>query len=544
MSPAGPGGDLDALYATIHAANQEPPVAVAPPRGTEALFDWLEKAGIDRSARVLDAGCGDGRYTLALVERFGFSLDALDLAAASLEATRARAEAAGRSAQIRLLQAPLDAIPVAAGSYDLVWCRLVVCHLDDPGPALRELGRVLAEDGLLCLTFARAQPGLPGAVGLRLRSGLHLGAHSLDRDHLEEAVALAGLERVSSLDLGGEIAEARELEDGRCSQALRTLAAWSRDEAAVIAAMGRPAYEAARATHEWYLRQMLGELGYETWLLRRRAGSPTVDAARPLTGLSRTSIGPASGDLHIAGGPSYSLEQEEWSVKTDYYLETMIQHLADIVAAVGRAGAPIRDVLEIGIARGAISIGLGLLLPEARLVGVDIEPRAAELVRRNAERNGVADRLSVRIGDLCAPARGELFDLVIAELPFIPIEPRYQASLLRAGHASEILNISGGVDGRLYLDRLIREAAPLLRPGGSLVFIQPSFIGIDASLHRLTEAGLEGRVLLARPWRLADTVFTRANRGYIEQVGNYTFPRDAEGRPYFFLTLLQGIKPG
>ncbi len=272
-------------------------------------------------------------------------------------------------------------------------------------------------------------------------------------------------------------------------------------------------------------------------------------ASQPLTGLSRPGLSRSSqgGEeivLRMKSGRSFTLHQEDWSVKSDYYSETLITHLEDVVAAVESERAPVRDILEIGIARGSTAVGLATLLPNTRIVGVDVEERARSLVRRNAERNGVADRISVRIGDMCAPVGdGETFDLVIAELPFIPIDADDQRRYVAEGHGSEILNISGGPDGRLYLDRLIEESAPLLRPGGSLISVQPSFVGIDQTLARMWSAGLSGRMPLTRRWRLADTVFTGANRAYIEQSTGYVFPEDEPGDPYFFITVMQGVKP-
>lgn len=266
------------------------------------------------------------------------------------------------------------------------------------------------------------------------------------------------------------------------------------------------------------------------------------DLSKP-AGLSRSSQGGDEIALRMKSGRGFTLHQEDWSVKSDYYLETLITHLEDVVAAVESERAPIRDILEIGIARGSTAIGLAMLLPDARIVGVDVEERARALVRRNAERNGVAERISVRIGDMCAPVvDGETFDLVIAELPFIPIEADHEQRLIAEGHASEILNISGGPDGRLYLDRLIEESAPLLRPGGSLIAVQPSFVGIDRTLERMWSAGLRGRMPVTRRWRLADTVFTGANRKYIEHGTGYVFPEAAPGDPYFFITVMQGVK--
>ena len=72
----------------------------------------LEKLGVDRSARVLDAGCGWG-VTLVRLERSGFHVDGLDISKRALEAL----DRPGRL----LIQADL-AQPIAGDieSYDAV----------------------------------------------------------------------------------------------------------------------------------------------------------------------------------------------------------------------------------------------------------------------------------------------------------------------------------------------------------------------------------------------------------------------------------------
>ena len=53
-----------------------------------------------------------------------------------------------------------------------------------------------------------------------------------------------------------------------------------------------------------------------------------------------------------------------------------------------------------------------------RVVAVDINSRAAAVAAFNARLNGVSN-IEVRLGDLYSPVRGEQFDLVIANPPFV-----------------------------------------------------------------------------------------------------------------------------
>jgi HemK-related putative methylase len=92
------------------------------------------------------------------------------------------------------------------------------------------------------------------------------------------------------------------------------------------------------------------------------------------------------------------------------------------------------------------------------VVAVDIGPRAAAMARCNAALND-ARGVEVRCGDLYAPVRGERFDLVIANPPFVPARTR--------GPAYH----SGGPRGDRVLRRVVEGWDAHLRPGGRALAI-------------------------------------------------------------------------
>ena len=271
---------------------------------------------------------------------------------------------------------------------------------------------------------------------------------------------------------------------------------------------------------------------------------PRTDDTITGTGLTMTTAGGDTYRATMKNGQQYSVHQEAWSVKTDYYLDTFVHNLPDLVDHVRSTGNPLHQILEMGIARGVLSIGVALLTDDdSQIVGIDIEPNATALVAENAEANGVAHRIEVRIGDLFEPVRaGELFDLILGELPFIPVDPQLQQEYIAAGHASEILNVSGGRDGRDLVDHLITHGARYLNPGGALLLIQPSFIGVERSMELMDQQGMTGSVLVRREWRLDDTKFTRNSRSYIETLNPDAFSKNEAGDDVFFLTIVVGQK--
>ena len=96
--------------------------------------------------RVLDLGCGAGRFVAALRDH-GAEPVGVEIAEAALE--RARRNVPG--ADLRLL-APDGAIPLGHGEVDLVWCSEVLEHVPDTVALLTEVRRVLAAGGRLLVT--------------------------------------------------------------------------------------------------------------------------------------------------------------------------------------------------------------------------------------------------------------------------------------------------------------------------------------------------------------------------------------------------------
>jgi SAM-dependent methyltransferase len=99
--------------------------------------------------RVLDAGCGNGRYTRFLLREADPDalITAFDLSQRMLRRARARL----RSPRVSHVAADLTRLPYPDAFFDAAVCGWVLEHLPDPVPGLRELARVLQPGGKLLL---------------------------------------------------------------------------------------------------------------------------------------------------------------------------------------------------------------------------------------------------------------------------------------------------------------------------------------------------------------------------------------------------------
>jgi ubiquinone/menaquinone biosynthesis C-methylase UbiE len=135
--------------------------------------------------KILDAGCGNGRYTSYLLRQadpdaqitaFDISHNMLLRAGRRLQGDRATRAAAD-----------LTRLPYAPSIFDAVVCGWVLEHLPDPRPGLLELARVLRPGGKLLLMVT--EDSWPGAMCAKL---WHCRTHN--REELKQVCRRCGLE--------------------------------------------------------------------------------------------------------------------------------------------------------------------------------------------------------------------------------------------------------------------------------------------------------------------------------------------------------------
>jgi len=118
----------------------------------ETTLEWVSKSD---SQRILDAGCGPGRLTLALLSDRR-SVVSLDLSKNMLHTLRHRASGLA-GAELRAIRGIVGALPFASGSFDLVVCNEVLEHLPrfpaDAEFMIAEISRVLRPNGHAILEF-------------------------------------------------------------------------------------------------------------------------------------------------------------------------------------------------------------------------------------------------------------------------------------------------------------------------------------------------------------------------------------------------------
>lgn len=162
---------------------------------------------------------------------------------------------------------------------------------------------------------------------------------------------------------------------------------------------------------------------------------------------------------------------------------------------------PDARILDLGAGCGVVSLILSHRWPSASLVALEVQPRLAEVIRRNVAINSLESRITVIEGDCRRIAtllpQGSC-DWVATNPPYYPTgSGRHNPETERAKARHEIL---GGVG------EMAQAAAFALKPGGRAVFVYPA-AREEILLSALRENGLAPkRLQMVHPYPGAEAV--------------------------------------
>lgn len=144
--------------------------------------------------------------------------------------------------------------------------------------------------------------------------------------------------------------------------------------------------------------------------------------------------------------------------------------------------------------------GVNAILAASRstdVVAVDVNPLAVEAAAANAERNGVADRITFVESDVFDRVEGT-FDLVVVDPPF-----RWFA-------ARDLLELAFADEQYRMLTRFVSEVGAHLRPGGRVLL----FFGTSGDMaylrHLVDRAGFDVETVASRDLDTDDQTVTYA----------------------------------
>jgi 16S rRNA (guanine1207-N2)-methyltransferase len=121
---------------------------------------------------------------------------------------------------------------------------------------------------------------------------------------------------------------------------------------------------------------------------------------------------------------------------------------------------PHARVLDVGCGYGPIGLTAAKLAAAGKVTMIDVNERAANLARRNAERNGIRN-VEIRVSDVYSAVQGETFDVILTNPP------------IRAG--------------KDIVHRIFTEGYELLAEGGAMWVVIQKKQGAPSALKKLQE---------------------------------------------------------
>lgn len=134
-------------------------------------------------------------------------------------------------------------------------------------------------------------------------------------------------------------------------------------------------------------------------------------------------------------------------------------------------GEPV--LIDMCCGSGNLALAIASAVGSVRVRGADLTDETVTLARRNTVRLGLGERVAIHQGDLFGALEGEGLE---GQVDMIVCNPPYISTARLDGESAHLLRnepreaFEGGPYGISIHQRLVREAAPFLKPGGWLLF--------------------------------------------------------------------------
>jgi release factor glutamine methyltransferase len=143
------------------------------------------------------------------------------------------------------------------------------------------------------------------------------------------------------------------------------------------------------------------------------------------------------------------------------------------------------EVLEIGTGTGLIAVTAAQ--KSKKVTATDINEDAVKCALKNTITNRTYN-IELKQGNLFEPVKGEKFDLILFNTPYLPTEEDEKLD--------DELNAAfdGGLEGRETIDKFLDEVKDHLNEGGRVQLVQSSLSDNEKTIQKLEELGFEASI--------------------------------------------------
>lgn len=237
------------------------------PRPRTSIYDTFGDLGVGTGADVLDIGGRDAAQALDLAERFQCRVLSVDPVQANIDFGTEDIAAHEFGHLVKNQLGTINEIPAADDTFDAIFARDMLGHVEDLEGALSECHRVLKPGGAMVIHDVFATPLLEPKEAARLSADLAQVPERLDADLFARTVHGTGFsvevtDRVASEWLE-HVIEAEDRE-----KRLLWAARLHRDRDRFVEQMGVIPYRVLLGNTLWTIYRMIGKLEDRVYVIR------------------------------------------------------------------------------------------------------------------------------------------------------------------------------------------------------------------------------------------------------------------------------------
>ena len=185
------------------------------------------------ASRVLEIGCGSGRYALQVAETVGCSIVGVDINEAGVRNSNHLAESRDLAERVRFEHCDVSKkLPFADESFDAVFANDVLCHIPERPAVLRESFRVLKPLGRFLFSDALVIGGMVSHQEIATRSSIGYYVFS-PPEHNETLMRKTGFHSIA----------VKDTTENAASIAQRWRDARAREQDALVAVEGKANFD-------------------------------------------------------------------------------------------------------------------------------------------------------------------------------------------------------------------------------------------------------------------------------------------------------------
>ncbi len=238
------------------------------PRPGTSIIDVVGSLGVGPGDVVLDIGGREGQHCLMMAERFGCRAVSVDPVRENHERGQELVAAHDCGHLVEIRMGSIEQVPAEAGSFQLIFSRDMLGHIEDLALAFTECRRVLSPNGFMVIFEVFATPMLYPEEERSLCADTGTVPERLSGANFEDTVAASGFSVESLEVLGSEYVEAAQ-EAGTAPNYLLQISRLRRAKESLLEELGEAPYRVMYANALWSIYRMIGKLESRIYILRR-----------------------------------------------------------------------------------------------------------------------------------------------------------------------------------------------------------------------------------------------------------------------------------